>query len=129
MRGRDREQEIALGFIQDGHRGAGVLLIEGEAGIGKSGLLGRAIDEAARRGFALVAAAADELGRAVPFAPLLAALRDSLGPLPTEAGYADPADLGVWLVDKFRTLLEQRAGDHPVLVSLDDLQWADRATL
>jgi DNA-binding CsgD family transcriptional regulator len=129
MRGRDREQEIALGFIQDGRRGAGVLLIEGEAGIGKSGLLGAAIDEAARRGFALVAAAADELGRAVPFAPLLAALRDSLGPLPAEAGYADLADLGVWLVDKFRTLLEQRAGDHPVLVSLDDLQWADRATL
>jgi DNA-binding CsgD family transcriptional regulator len=130
MRGRDREQEIALGFVRDrGRRPGGVLLIDGEPGIGKSGLLGAASNEAARRGFSLVAAAADELGRAVPFAPLLAALRESLGPLPAEAGYAGSADLGVWLVDKFRSLLEQQAGDHPVLVSLDDLQWADRATL
>ena len=40
MRGRDREQEIALGFVRDGaSRHGGVLLIEGEPGIGKSGLL------------------------------------------------------------------------------------------
>ena len=130
MRGRDREQEIALGFVRDGaSRHGGVLLIEGEPGIGKSGLLRVAADEAARRGFSLVAAAADELGRAVPFAPLLSALHGSFGPLPAEASYADPADIGIWLVDKFRVLLEQRAGDHPVLVSLDDLHWADRATL
>ena len=130
MRGRDREQEIALGFVRDGaSRHGGVLLIEGEPGIGKSGLLRVAADEAARRGFSLVAAAADELGRAVPFAPLLSALHGSFGPLPAEASYADPADMGIWLVDKFRVLLEQRAGDHPVLVSLDDLHWADRATL
>ena len=130
MRGRDREQEIALGFVRDGaSRHGGVLLIEGEPGIGKSGLLAAAADEAARRGFSLVAAAADELGRAVPFAPLLSALHGSSGPLPAEAGHADPAQAGIWLVDKFRVLLEQRAGDHPVLVSLDDLHWADRATL
>jgi DNA-binding CsgD family transcriptional regulator len=130
MRGRDREQEIALGFVRDGaSRHGGVLLIEGEPGIGKSGLLQTAVDEAAGRGFSLVAAAADELGRAVPFAPLLSALQGSSGPLLAEAGYADPAEAGIWLVDKFRVLLEQRAGDHPVLVSLDDLHWADRATL
>ncbi len=45
------------------------------------------------------------------------------------AGGPDPAGLGSWLLDRFRTLLEQRAGDGPVLVSLDDVQWADRATL
>ncbi len=130
MRGREREQEIALGFVRDGgSRPGGVLLIEGEPGIGKSGLLRTAIDEAARRGFSLVAATADELGRAVPFAPLVSALRESLGPRPAEAGYTDPADMGIWLVDRFRALLEQRAGDHPVLISLDDLHWADRATL
>ncbi len=130
MRGREREQEIALGFVRDGaSRYGGVLLIEGEPGIGKSGLLRAAVDEAARRGFSLVAAAADELSRAVPFAPLLSALHGSLRPLPAGAGHADPAEAGIWLVDKFRVLLEQRAADHPVLVSLDDLHWADRATL
>ncbi len=130
MWGRDREQEIAAGFVRDGgRRGGRVLLIEGEPGIGKSGLLRAAADEAAGRGFSLVTAAADELGRAVPYAPLLSALRESLGQQPAEASYAGAAETGIWLVDKFRTLLEQRAADHPVLVSLDDLQWADRATL
>jgi DNA-binding CsgD family transcriptional regulator len=130
MRGREQEREIALGFTRGGagHPG-GVLLIEGEPGIGKTRLLREAVDEAARQGFSLVQAAADELGRAVPFAPLLAALRESLGPLPAGANYPGPADMRMWLVDKFRALLEQRAGDRPVLVSLDDLHWADRATL
>lgn len=129
MQGRDHEQEIARGFVRDGGRAGGILLIEGEPGSGKTRLLRAAMDEAAGRGFSLVAAAADELGRAVPFAPLLAALPESRGPQPGEAGYPDPADVGVWLVDRFRSLLEQRAGDQPVLVSLDDLHWADRATL
>jgi len=130
MRGRDREQEIALGFVRGGtRRPGGVLLIEGEPGIGKSGLLRAAVDEAARQGFSLVAAAADELGRAVPLAPLLAALPESRSARPDKADYTDPADAGVWLVDTFRARLEQRAGDNPVLVSLDDLHWADRATL
>jgi DNA-binding CsgD family transcriptional regulator len=130
MWGRDREQEIALGFVRDGgSRPGGVLLVEGEPGIGKTALLHAAADEAAGRGFSLVAAAADELGRAVPYAPLLAAMRESPGLWPAGAGQADAAETGLWLVDKFRGLLEQRARDHPVLVSLDDLQWADRATL
>jgi DNA-binding CsgD family transcriptional regulator/tetratricopeptide (TPR) repeat protein len=129
MQGRDREQEIALGFVRDGRSGGGILLIEGEPGSGKSGLLRAAIDEAARQGFSLVASTADELGRAVPFAPLLAALPESRGPRRDGAGHAKTADLGSWLVARFRDRLEQRASDHPVLVSLDDLHWADRATL
>ncbi len=130
MRGRDHEQEIAFGFVRaGGSRPGGVLLIEGEPGIGKTALLHAAADEAASHGFSLVAAAADELARAVPYAPLLAALRESPGPRPAAASPAGPAETGIWLVDKFQSLLEQRASDHPVLVSLDDLQWADRGTL
>lgn len=130
MRGRDREQEIAFGFVRDGGRHpGGVLLIEGEPGSGKSGLLRATTDEAARRGFSLVAAAADELGRAVPFAPLLAALPEARSAQPAEASYPEPADLGIWRLDTFRALLKLRAADHPVLVCLDDLHWADPATL
>ena len=130
VRGRERERDIALGFVRAARQGrGGVLLIEGEPGTGKSVLLGEAANEAARHGFSLVMAAADELGRPIPFAPLLAAFREPLGPLTAEAQHPDSADTPMWLVHKFRTLLKQRASARPVLVSLDDLQWADRPTL
>ena len=83
MWGRDREQQITLEFVRRGPaRGGAVLLVEGEPGIGKSSLLRLAVDEAARRGFALVTAAADELGGAGPGAPLVAALHGPPGPWP-----------------------------------------------
>ncbi len=130
MRGREREREIALGFVRGARQGrSGVLLIEGEPGMGKSVLLDEAIGEAGRHGFSLVLAAADELGRSMPFSPLLTVLRESLGELTAGGGYRDRTDTQIWLADKFRRLLENRAAAHPVLVSLDDLHWADRATL
>ena len=50
------------------------MLVEGEPGIGKSLLLREAVDEAAGQGFSLAAGAADQLGRALPFFALRAAL-------------------------------------------------------
>jgi len=130
MHGRDRERDITLGLVRGARAGpGGVVLIEGEPGIGKSALLGEAVAEAARHGFSLVIAAADELGQSVSFAPLLAALRESLDALSPGGSYPDTAPMRMWLVQQFRVLLEQRAEDRPVLVSLDNLQWADQATL
>ena len=51
-----------------------MVLVEGEPGIGKSMLLREAIGEAAGQGFSLAAGAADQLGRALPFFALRAAL-------------------------------------------------------
>lgn len=130
MRGRSRERDIALGFVRDALRGSGgVLLIEGEPGMGKSVLLDEAVGEARKQGFSLVLAAADELGQTVPFSLLFAALREPLTALTAEAPYAESTDYQVWFAEKFRRLLEDRAAAQPVLVSLDDLHWADRATL
>ena len=52
----------------------GVLLVEGEPGIGRSSLLREAAGEAAGRGFLLAAGAAGQLGRTVPFAALYGSL-------------------------------------------------------
>ncbi len=72
MRGRERELQIAAEFLDAAERGrGGVLLIEGEPGTGKSEILGEVINQAVKRNFSLASA--------MPFAPLLAALREPLG--------------------------------------------------
>jgi AAA ATPase domain len=91
MRGRGAEFETVLGLLDGTQQGQGrVLLVGGEPGTGKSLLLARVGEEAGRRGFRVVAAAAGELSPA----PLLDGL--------VSAG--------------------------PVLVTVDNVQWADLAT-
>jgi hypothetical protein len=75
MRGRDAQRQVIRGLLRRAQRGlGGVVLVEGEAGIGKSLLLREATDEASKEGFSLAAGAADQLGRAIPFFALRAAL-------------------------------------------------------
>jgi tetratricopeptide (TPR) repeat protein len=130
MHGRERELQIAAEFLYAAERGrGGALLIEGEPGIGKSEILGELINQAIGRNFWLARAEADELGRQMPFAPLLAALREPLGELTGEAPRPAAPEAWIPVVDHIRTLLERRATASPVLVSLDDLHFADPATL
>src|ERR1700751_5065513 len=73
--GRGAEQEIIRGLLRRAQRGTGgVILVDGEPGIGKSWLLRDATDEAAELGFSLVTGAADQLAQAIPFCPLRTAL-------------------------------------------------------
>src|ERR1700741_1645128 len=75
MRGRDAEQQVVRGLLRRAQQGlGGVVLVEGEPGIGKSMLLRAATDEAATEGFSLAAGAADQLGQVIPFFALRAAL-------------------------------------------------------
>src|SRR5260370_10454402 len=68
MRGLNTERQVICGLLRRAQRGlGGVVLVEGEPGIGKSLLLHEATDEAAREGFSLAAGAADQLGPAIPF--------------------------------------------------------------
>ena len=95
--------------------------------MGKSLLLRESAREAAGQGFSLAAGRGDQLGRHVPFFTLLAALHQPLG---GGAGdRAGPPDLTAGRIGQLQAHLEQRAAAGPVLVSLDDLQWASPATL
>ncbi len=125
LRGRDAEQKIVRDLLRRAQRGTGgVVLVDGEPGIGKSELLRDATDEAAELGFSLATGAADQLARAIPFCPLRTALREPFAGLA-----ADHHDSTAWRIAGIRAHLEQRAAAAPVLVCPDDLHWASPATL
>jgi DNA-binding CsgD family transcriptional regulator len=125
VRGREAEQKVIRDLLRCAQRGAGgVVLVEGEPGIGTSLLLRDATAEAAQLGFSLAAAAADQLSQAISFFPLRAALRVPLAGLTP-----DQPDATAWWVTEIRARLEQRTAVAPVLVCLDDLHWAGQATL
>ena len=130
LRGREAEQKIVRDLLRRAQRGAGgVVLVDGEPGIGKSLLLRDATDEAAEHGFSLVAGAADQLGQAIPFFALRAALREPFAGLTADDPGRDLPDAAAWWITQIRAHLERRAASAPVLVCLDDLHWAGPATL
>lgn len=118
MRGREPEWHTFIHLLRTAEGGqGGTLLVEGEPGSGKTLLLAEAASQASLRGFLPLTGGAEELGEALPLAPLLMAL-----------GLPDPnVDAGA--VERLRARLVGCAATRPVLVALDDLQWADPATL
>ena len=129
MRGRGAEQKIVRDLLRCAQQGrGGVVLVEGEPGMGQSLLLREATDEAAGQSFSLAAGASDQLSQAIPFFPLRAALPEPFARLTTDNHHDLPGATAWWL-SQMRAHLEQRAAANPVLVCLDDLQWASPATL
>jgi predicted ATPase len=130
LHGRTAEQTMVRDLLGRAERGVGgVVLVDGEPGIGRSLLLRDAIDEAAERGFSLAAGAADQLGQPIPFLALRAALREPSAELITDDPGRDLPTAAAWWTTQIRANLEQRAAAGPVLVCLDDLHWASPATL
>jgi DNA-binding CsgD family transcriptional regulator len=132
LHGRDTERRVIGELLLSAERGrGGVVLVEGEPGIGKSLLLRDAVNEAAGYGFSLAAGPADRIGRSVPFITLLAVLGEPFGryiaglSLPERDLPTSPA----WWLEQVRRHLEERAASAPVLVCLDDVQWASPSTL
>src|SRR5688572_27973486 len=74
--GRDVEFAALRDSVARSARGDGhAVVVEGEAGIGKSTLVAAAVHAAAADGFTVLVGRADEMTRALPFAPVIAALR------------------------------------------------------
>lgn len=112
-------------------RQGAVLAISGEPGIGKSAVLRDLVEQASRAGFRVGCGKAEQGDQIAPGAPLLVALRSGTQPLLTGEAFTGLASLNekpLWLVDRISALVEDLAADSPVLIAIDDLQWADRLT-
>ena len=120
--GRDAELEALDVALDAAARGARrLVLLRGEAGIGKTRLLATLSERAVAQRFVVLEGRASELERDVPFVPVL----DALGPVATER-------LGIerWRVHRaLASRLGSIAGGRPVLLVVDDVHWADPATL
>ena len=124
-----------------------VVLIEGEAGIGKSRLLEEALESARGRGIQVTAGRAEELQQTRPFsvvADAFGCVRSS--PDPRRAAIArllaggglgerEPitvtSDQGLRfrVIDAFADLAEELALSGPLVLGVDDLQWGDPSSL
>ena len=137
--GREREREV-LDRLLDGVRGGhgGVLVVHGEAGVGKTALLDYAV-EAARQ-FRTAQASGIEAEMELPFAAvqqLCSPLLDFLERLPQPQHEALGVAFGLitgpapnpFLVGlAVLGLLAEAAAERPLLAVVDDAQWLDRAS-
>jgi DNA-binding CsgD family transcriptional regulator len=129
-----------------------VLLVSGDAGVGKTRLLTEFAAVASGRGFTVLSGRCAELTDTVPYLPLADALRHAArgpradGPLaeavasrpvlarllPDRELASRPGDLpGIAQQQLFGAvlgMLTELADVHPVLLVLEDLHWADRST-
>ena len=133
IRGRDAELGMLGELIDRVRSGSGaVLLIEGAAGMGKSRLIGEGVRMADRVGFPVGIGAAEPSESVAELAPLLRALFDGPEPLLDRAGlsslHAAP-EQRYWRLQDLQSLLERAAMHGPLLIFLDDAQWADSGTV
>ena len=108
-----------------------VSIVEAPAGLGKSRVLEEAGVMAGRAGIRVGIGKAHEGDRIVPMGTLLDALfADAGGVLPTAAvpRLRSGPEQRYWLLQELEALLEREALAGPLLICLDDLQWADRGT-
>jgi hypothetical protein len=136
FRGRDGEREALDRLLADARMSrSGVLVIRGEAGVGKTALMRYAADRAS--GFQVAQVSGVESEMELPFAglhQLCAPLLDRLDALPPPQQDALRVALGLVsgaAPDRFLvglaalTLLADVAEKQPLLCLVDDLQWLD----
>ncbi len=129
IRGRDEQLHMITGLMEHVRAGAGgVAIIEGAAGLGKTRLLAAARATAAALSFRTGFGTAEPGHNSVELAVLMEALFSGAEPL-VERSALGPRDASgeeqFWLLHDVQTLLERAALRQPLLVCLDDVQWAD----
>ena len=146
MIGRDGERTVLAAAAADLAAGRGrSVLIEGEPGIGKSALAAAVLGDDPR--IEALRAGCDELGRRFPLSVLVTALgvaEDSADPAraATARALARPAEPGAErqppvavadgasaAIERLAELVDRLCARRPLLLVVDDLQWADPSSL
>jgi DNA-binding CsgD family transcriptional regulator len=132
LRGRDGELALLHDQLARLRSGAGTSwLIEGGPGLGKSRLIEYAVSAAQETDFAVCHGVAEPGDAAVELAVLMDALFGGSQPLLERSALGDSRisrEQRYWLLQDIQTALEQSAPRQPILICLDDLQWADSGT-
>lgn len=158
LTGRREELDEIRSLLNRAGSGTGaVLLLRGPSGVGKTRLLRAWVDEAARQEWTIAVGRAHPVETGVPYAPFADAFVPLLRELGSdtvatlsrggeeELGYIfpafrttaapgarpgdDPAELKIRVLWNFSQFLAQLSTRAPLLLVLDDLQWADASSL
>jgi hypothetical protein len=138
--GRSGELAVFPPFLDSLDEGASALILEGDAGIGKTSLWAEGVELARVRGYQVLAYRAAEAEMQLPFV----ALGDLLATLPEDVLVLLPApqrralDVAMLRAEPEGTPIERRAvslalvgalqrlaAPTPIVLALDDLQWMD----
>lgn len=140
--GRRAERDAVAALLDAVPSGAGALVLDGEAGIGKTTIWLQAIDGARDRGYSVLACRPAEAEAALPFVslgdlfdPVLDRLPSALSPsqrtvLETALARIEPTEaFGRLAVSRASLgLVRELAREEAVLIAIDDVQWLDPAS-
>jgi DNA-binding NarL/FixJ family response regulator/tetratricopeptide (TPR) repeat protein len=154
--GRDAELATLLGALEEAGAGAARFAqVTGEPGIGKTSLIAELGRRAEAAGWLVLSGRCSELEREVPFGPLIDAFDAYLGSLdprdferialdelaelggifPSLRSLAPESEHPSTPAERFRAhravveMIERLAARRPLLLLLDDLHWADGASI
>jgi DNA-binding CsgD family transcriptional regulator len=108
-----------------------VVLISGNAGVGKTALLSEICRQAAHMNIRLARSKCDEIEQASPGAPMVGLLRTGRDPLLAAPEFEEISALTaepLLLVDRIAGHLARLADGQRLLFAVDDVQWADRVS-
>jgi predicted ATPase len=156
MVGRERETTLVRQLLSEAEIGrGGMLVVSGDGGVGKSRLLREACEEAERNGWRCLVGRAFPVEAGIPYSlfadaamqlfwkldadELATVMRGSeaeLGYIVPGIGGLQPADRGLDQPDlkarllwNFAQVLTRLSERQPLLLILDDLQWADASSI